>query len=222
MGRLRRCVQTLLAPGTKSQSFIQQYLSHRFSPPSQPPPSQQTKGWATPTSSNSRASSQVRGTRGEGIYEREKRKEALEAAFEGAGGSVYRKGQGDQLEGWGGGTSSKSAAGSRATSSSRAPPTATLNSNSITQSKSAAKGKSKQSTTPTTVILPSSSSSSSAQGLELSESATLELIQLDRALKSFQPLPPNKSPRVCFCAGTLSLSLLPNLSHTFFPSLSDH
>jgi len=205
VGRRHRSVQTLLAPGTKSQSFIQQYLSHRFSPPSQPPPSQHTKGWATPTNSNSRSSSQVR--RGEGIYEREKRKEELEAAFEGAGGSVYRKGQGDHLEGWGGGTSSKSAAGSRATSSSRAPPTATLNSNSIPQSKSTAKEKSKQSTTPTTVILPSSSSSSMAQGLELSESATLELIQLERALKSFQPLPPNKSPRVCFCAGTLSLSL---------------
>ncbi|GAA5838156.1 hypothetical protein JCM5353_001515 [Sporobolomyces roseus] len=196
---IKNYLQTLLAPGTKSQAFIQHYLSQRFSPA--PSAQQSSKGWATPPLPSSRSTSQVRS--GGGIYEREKRKEELQAAFEGGQGKVYRKGQEELSGGWGGGSSSSRGVGTRGMNETRASNSNTIptSSSSTKQSTSTTKGKAKQSA-PSTVILPSSSSSSSIKGLELSEQATQELIEIDRSLKSFKPLSPSqggKTGRTCFC-----------------------
>ncbi|GAA5879262.1 hypothetical protein JCM8547_006033 [Rhodosporidiobolus lusitaniae] len=128
-------LESLLAPGPASQSFIQQYTAQRFpsarpspSPASHPqPPSASTRRWgASPSSSsaNPRSNSPLPPPTS---ASRADQAQKLEKAFAGAGGKVYVKEKEEDLGGWGGGggvgsggkSKSGSAANSRGSSASR-------------------------------------------------------------------------------------------------------
>ncbi|GAA5882348.1 hypothetical protein JCM1840_005429 [Sporobolomyces johnsonii] len=219
---IRNYLQTLLAPGAASQSFIQQYLQLRFpsapapTPASSSRPASRSGGtWGKPLAPPSTSSSRAASPAPQGKHHpSDQEKQLLEKAFAGAGGRVYIK-KDEDYGGWGGGTAGKkggkgSAAvggSSRGASVGTGAPTPAA-APTMSSGLSAAPVASRPAI-PSPSGPPPASTTATARGkgkgkdaepeLELSEQAAKELLEIDRALKGFEPVRPGKEPRRCFC-----------------------
>ncbi|GAA5921710.1 hypothetical protein JCM1841_007099 [Sporobolomyces salmonicolor] len=171
--------------------------------------------WGNPLAPPSASSSRAASPAPHGRYTpSDQEKQLLEKAFAGAGGRVYIKTDED-YGGWGGGpagkkggkTSATAATSSRGSSMGKDAPIPAA-APAVSSSLSAAPVGSRPAT-PSRPAPPPASTTAAAKGkgkgkdeepeLELSEQAAKELLEIDRALKGFEPVRPGKAPRRCFC-----------------------
>ncbi|GAA6060671.1 hypothetical protein JCM10212_001227 [Sporobolomyces blumeae] len=172
---IRNYLETLVAPGPASRTFIQSYLATRFPTAARSrPTSTPSTRWATPTSSrppspSARASSS--------LASRTNRK----------ADNVLER---DDPGGWGkpkGATSSSSSARPSRSATPLPPPPPCKTPTDLGANPSMSKSK------PTVVTV------ANERELELTEEGAHELLEIDRALRRFDDSRPGKSRRSCFC-----------------------
>lgn len=199
--QVQQYLETLLPPGTASANFTRNYLNLRFPPPPPPPqPKLATDAWGNPVRVPKVVASGSSSSNGRAQVSEQERK-AIEREF-GNLGKVYVKNREDE-GGWGGGgggKKSRSASGKNSPIPPAFTPPAAVSSPNTPHLPPPVPE-------PSRKLVPTTSKARKGEDpaaavVDLSEAASIEMLEVDRALRSF--VKGKTAAKGCFCQGELS------------------